>query len=68
MEHSYKMKPGHAMGRSPNEPALFVVGDGPQTYLWVGNNAEGDMACFGTISGKANLRRIARAIIKALDS
>lgn len=65
--YRYQMKEGMMLGRPPNKPALFVIGDGSQAYLWVGNDAEGDSACFATISGSTNLRRIADAILKALN-
>ncbi len=68
MEYKYKMKEGEKLNRSPNSPSLFVLGDGDQTYIWVGNDAKDDMACFATIKGTANLRRIAHAITKALGS
>lgn len=56
------------LGRGPNHPAIFVIGRGSETYLWVGNDAENDMACFATIRGEANLRRIANAINKAIET
>lgn len=65
-EYKYKMSEGEKLNRSPNQPALFVVSAGKRSYIWVGNNASNDMACFGTISGEGNLRRIANAITKAL--
>ena len=67
MEYKYKMKEGEKLGRSPNSPAIFIIGEGKDTYLWVGNDAKDDMACFGTISNLADLRRIARSITKALS-
>lgn len=64
--YRYKMDEGLKLNRSQNRPALYVIGDGPLTYLWVGNDAEGDRACFATICGETNLRRIAHAILKQL--
>ena len=60
------MVEGEHLNRSPNQPSLFIIPDGSRTYLWIGNDAKDDMACFGTISGAAQLRRIAHDIIKAL--
>jgi hypothetical protein len=67
MHYEYKMREGEKLNRNPNAPILSVVGDGPNTYLWVGNNADGDMACFATIGGSANLHKIAHSILKCLD-
>lgn len=45
-------------------PALFII-KGCLPYLWIGNDAADTKGCFATISGKARLRRIAQAILKA---
>ena len=66
--YDHKMREGEHLGRSPNHPILSIVGDGKQSYIWVGNNAGDDMACFATIAGEANLRRIANDIIKQLGA
>lgn len=68
MIYQYKMRGGMKLDRSPNHPILSVIGDGKRTYLWVGNDAKDDMACFATLGGAANLRRVAHAILKVLGS
>jgi hypothetical protein len=52
--------------RDPNEPVLSLIVDGPRSYLWIGNDADGDKWCFATVSGAATLRRIAHAILRAI--
>lgn len=56
---------GEHLNRSPNKPVLEIV-EGEEPYLWIGNNADGDTACFATLDGKDKLRRLARAILKAI--
>jgi len=54
------------LNRNPNNPIISVIGTGPRSYIWVGNNATGDMACFATIAGKTRLRQLSNAILKAI--
>lgn len=66
MKRQIKLSEGEKLGRSPNCPVAAVVGSGPDAYLWVGNDAPNDLACFATLSGRANLRRLANGILKAI--
>lgn len=61
-----RLQEGERLGRNPNNPIIAVVGHGRQSYIWIGNNVPGDMFCFATLSGPAALRRLARAILKAV--
>lgn len=54
----FKLKEGEHLNRSPNRP-IIAVGHG---YIWIGNNADNDMACFATLTGKKTLLRLAAAI------
>jgi len=60
------MRSGEKLGRIPNQPAAIVIKDGPRTYLWVGNDAPGDMMCFATMKGEAKLRKLAKEILSGL--
>lgn len=59
-----KMKAGQA--GYANRPVIGITGKGPQTYLWIGNDAEGDMRCYATLSGPKTLRRFAAKLSRAL--
>lgn len=64
----FKLEEGEKLNRSPNKPILSIVGGAKTTrpYIWIGNYAEGDKVCFATLSGRANLERLANGILKAL--
>lgn len=57
---------GQKLGRSPNMPVIQIVAYEKGTYLWIGNNAKGDKACFATLSGSRTLRRLAHVILDCL--
>lgn len=67
MNKSYAMEHGEKLGRSPNCPRIFVIG-GWRPYIWVGNDAHNDMACFATLSDRKKLRQLANAILKAIEA
>ena len=56
----FKLEEGEKLNRNPNKPILAVVDD----YIWIGNNAEDDMACFAILSGKKVMLKLADAIYK----
>jgi hypothetical protein len=58
---------GEQLNRNPNEPIIHLV-EGEQPYLWIGNNAENDKMCFATLSNEKSLRRLAEAILTALNN
>jgi hypothetical protein len=66
MAKKISLEQGDERKRSPNQPVISVVGKGVSTYIWVGNNAPGDKACFGTISGMKVLERFAFDLLRAL--
>ncbi len=41
---------------------IDLVCGGELAYLWIGNS-ESPMFCYGTLSGAANLRKLAKAIL-----
>jgi hypothetical protein len=43
---------------------IEIVPGGKLAYLWIGNGPTNDGACFGTVTGAAQLRRLAKAILK----
>ncbi len=46
------------------EPIIeFIPGRKSSTYLWIGNNADGDKRCYGTVAGAITLRKLAKAIL-----
>lgn len=65
---SFNLEPGDLRQRSPNSPMLEVVGEGADAYLWIGNNADDDKACYATLGGRADLRKLAQEILARLDS
>lgn len=58
----FKLTEGEKLNRNPNKPVIIVTDYG---YLWIGNDAEGDKACFATMSGKKTLLNLAAAIKRA---
>lgn len=58
-----KLDEGEHLNRSPNNPIIHLVEDGQRSYLWIGNDAVNDKACFATLSGAATLRRLAKGIL-----
>jgi hypothetical protein len=62
-----KMSPGSASSDIHiADPSVFVVGKKRRAYLWVGNDAAGNKACFATLSGEKTLRKLANQILEAL--
>ena len=55
-------KPGDSIAR-PSLPVLSLLHDGARSYLWIGNDVQGDMYCYATVSGPATLRKLAKAIL-----
>ena len=64
---TFRLDTGDFLHRAPNDPILTITGTGRGAYLWIGNNAENDKACFATIAGRETLRALARNILAALD-
>lgn len=60
----FSLTSGESHMRSES-PALFVL-NGAQPYLWIGNDGTQNKGCFATISGRARLQRIAKAILKVV--
>jgi hypothetical protein len=63
----YRLTPG-----TPSLHGLSPIIDleqarGPAPYLWIGNDSETDMRCFGTIGGRKTLLRLAHDLIAALE-
>lgn len=63
----FKLDVGEMRMRLPSEPIIEVTDSGSNTYLWIGNNADGDMGCFATFGGKANLESLAREILRRTE-
>jgi len=61
----FKLQEGEHLNRSPNKPILQILGKGRGTYVLIGNDADGDMACFAMISGQKTLLRLARELRNA---
>lgn len=59
-KNEFKLREGEHLNRNPNQPIISVA----HGYVWIGNNAKNDMACFATLSGKKTLLRLA-ALIRA---
>ncbi len=66
MKSPYKCREGECLNRNPNNPVIEVTGNGPRTFLWIGNAAKGDCFCFATLSGRQTLLRLAREIRRAV--
>lgn len=58
-----ELKEGEHFRRNPNQPIISLVEDKQRSYLWIGNNADGDKMCFATLAGPATLRKLAKAIL-----
>lgn len=67
MNNRISLKEGEKLQRDPNMPALFVQGKGDSAYIWIGNDAVGDMACFATLSGRKSLEKLANTILEAIS-
>lgn len=68
MKTKFIVEPGENYAHFPKEPIISITGTGNNTYLWIGNDAESDKHCFGTLSGEKALRIFASNILKALDA
>lgn len=62
----FKLKEGEKICKSPNNPIIGITGKGASTYLWIGNDAENDKACFATMSGMKTLEKFACDLLYAL--
>ncbi len=62
-EHSQKLRAGQK-GYAIS-PVAGMTGKGRRAYLWIGNDAKGDMRCYATLSGTKTLRKLAHAILRA---
>jgi hypothetical protein len=58
-----------SFNRKVNKPVIGFVSNGRPdgAYLWIGNGAENDQACFGTLHGLKTLRRLAREMLSATE-
>jgi hypothetical protein len=56
----FKLNPGELLAL---RPIVAVTGDGRQAYLWIGNE---NRSCYATLDGAAALRRLVKAINKAV--
>lgn len=62
-----RLREGECLQRNPNKPIIAVIGRNRYAYIWIGNDAPGDMFCFATLSGPIALRKLAQAILRAID-
>lgn len=62
LNRNFKLQPG---AFEANEPIISLI-PGKRGYLWIGNDASGDGRCFGTLSGRQRLLKLARLIIDEL--
>jgi len=62
----FKLSEGEKLSRLPNNPIIEVVPGGEQTYLWIGNDAPNDMACFALLSDPDALEKLAKEILRCL--
>ena len=60
MKHQFKLRAGERLNRNPNNPIISAQ----HGYVWIGNDANDDKACFATLSGKKTLLALAAAIKK----
>ena len=56
-------KPGNSRAY-PSVPIVSLISGGKQSYLWIGNDVQGDMHCYMTLSGPVTLRKLAKAILR----
>lgn len=63
----FKLDVGEMRRRLPGEPIIEVIESGSDTYIWIGNNADGDMGCFATFGGKEKLESLAREILRRVE-
>jgi hypothetical protein len=61
-----KLREGERFARPVNEPIVIITGKGANTYLWIGNNADGDKMCYALLSGPKTLERLACGILRTL--
>ena len=66
MHHQAPLEAGD-LRPSVNKPIIDLVPGGKRAYLWIGNNAAHDKACYATLSGATTLRKLANAILAELD-
>ncbi len=61
MRNEFNLREGEKLNLRPNKPIITTQ----HGYLWIGNNAPGDMACYATLSGKKTLLKLAAEIKRA---
>lgn len=59
-----KLEEGEKLNRNPNQPIISVQ----HGYVWIGNDAPDDKACFATLSGKKTLLKLAERIRRSAMS
>lgn len=62
-----KIEEGTSQSFVPEEPIIGITGNGRYTYLWIGNNKENNMCCYGTLTGKSKLRYLANKILERIE-
>lgn len=62
---SFKLKEGSHL--NAKQPIIGITGTGKQTYIWIGNNATDNKACYATLSGPKTLEKFAKQLLKALN-
>ena len=62
MKNPIKLEEGEKLNRNPNNPVISIE----HGYLWIGNNAPDDKACFATLSNKRTLLKLADRIRRAV--
>ena len=45
---------------------IKLVPGGKVAYIWIGNDDAGNIACFGTLSGR-NLKKFAKSVLREVD-
>lgn len=60
------MQEGEGFERKANKPVIHINENGARSYLWIGNDAEGDKFCFATLSGVKTLEKLACGILRAI--
>lgn len=63
-----KLDPGSFAVSKAKEPVIEVTEGAGGTYIWIGNDTEGEQFCFGTLGPrKADLRKLRDALNRVLD-
>ena len=61
MQKPIKLREGEKLNRNPNNPIITAQ----HGYIWIGNDAPDDKACFATLSGKKTMLKLAAEIKRA---